>query len=54
MLGQNERILPAVVACLAIGAVVGVVNGAVIGFLRVAPIIATLSMNSILFGAALV
>ena len=41
--GQDSRILPAVLACLAIGAV-----------LRVAPIIATLAMNSILFGAALV
>ncbi len=54
MLGQNSRILPAVLLCLFLGAVVGVANGLLIAVLRVAPIIATLAMNSILFGAALV
>ncbi len=54
MLGQNDRIAPAVLCCLVIGAAVGVVNGLLIAVLRVAPIIATLAMNSILFGAALV
>jgi len=54
MLGQDERITPAVVCCLVIGAVVGFINGLLVAVLRVAPIIATLAMNSILFGAALV
>lgn len=54
MLGQDSRIGPAVLACLAIGAAIGLVNGLLIAVLRVAPIIATLAMNSILFGAALV
>jgi len=54
MLGQNDRIAPAVLACLLIGVLVGAINGALVAILRVAPIIATLAMNSILFGAALV
>jgi ribose/xylose/arabinose/galactoside ABC-type transport system permease subunit len=54
MLGQDSRIAPAVLGCLLLGAGVGVVNGVLVAVLRVAPIIATLAMNSILFGAALV
>jgi ribose/xylose/arabinose/galactoside ABC-type transport system permease subunit len=54
MMGQDAKIAPAVLACVAIGAAVGAANGLLIAVLRVAPIIATLAMNSILFGAALV
>jgi ribose transport system permease protein len=54
MLGQNDNIAPAIACCLILGAGVGVINGILIAVLRVAPIIATLAMNSILFGAALV
>jgi ribose/xylose/arabinose/galactoside ABC-type transport system permease subunit len=54
MLGENGNILPAVAVCLALGIVVGAVNGALVAYLRVAPLIATLAMNSMLFGAALV
>lgn len=54
MMGQNSKIAPAVIACLLIGVAVGAINGILIAMLRVAPIIATLAMNSILFGAALV
>jgi ribose/xylose/arabinose/galactoside ABC-type transport system permease subunit len=54
MLGENMRIAPAVLCCLVLGLVVGVINGILVAALRVAPIIATLAMNSILFGAALV
>jgi ribose/xylose/arabinose/galactoside ABC-type transport system permease subunit len=54
MLGQNGRIAAAVVCCLGLGILVGLVNGVLIAVLRVAPIIATLAMNSILFGSALV
>jgi ribose transport system permease protein len=54
MLGQDRNIAVAVLCCLVLGAVVGAINGVLIAVLRVAPIIATLAMNSILFGAALV
>lgn len=54
MMGENSRIAPAVLICLGLGAAVGALNGALIAILRVAPIISTLAMNSILFGAALV
>lgn len=54
MMGEDSKIAPAVLACLAIGAGIGAANGVLIAILRVAPIIATLAMNSILFGAALV
>jgi ribose transport system permease protein len=54
MLGQNHNIPLAVICCVILGAFVGAINGILIAVLRVAPIIATLAMNSILFGAALV
>lgn len=54
MMGQDAKIAPAVLTCLTIGAGVGAANSVLIAILRVAPIIATLAMNSILFGAALV
>jgi ribose transport system permease protein len=52
--GRNAAILPAVGACLLAGVLVGLVNGVLIAYLRVTPMIATLSTNSILFGVALV
>ncbi|MDQ0475176.1 ABC transporter permease [Labrys wisconsinensis] len=54
MLGQNGNIPAALACCLALGIAVGLVNGVLVAVLRVAPIIATLAINSILFGAALV
>jgi len=54
MLGRDGNIAQAVLVSLAIAALVGLVNGVVIVALRVTPLIATLAMNSILFGAALV
>jgi ribose transport system permease protein len=47
-------ILPAVTFCLLLAAIVGLVNGLIITIARVTPLVATLGMNSILFGAALV
>ena len=52
--GHNSAILPAVGACLLAGVLVGLINGVLIAYLRVTPMIATLSTNSILFGVALV
>jgi len=54
MLGDDGNILLAVASCLGLGILVGLVNGTLVALLRVAPLIATLAMNSILFGAALV
>ena len=54
MLGADSRTQMAILACLALAALVGLLNGIIITLLKVTPLIATLAMNSILFGAALV
>jgi len=54
MLGADSRTPMAILACLALAALVGLLNGIIITLLKVTPLIATLAMNSILFGAALV
>ena len=54
MLGNDANIATAVIACIAISAAVGALNGLLVTLLNVTPLIATLAMNSILFGAALV
>jgi ribose transport system permease protein len=52
MNGQDDRIPLAILASVAIGLVVGLVNGLVINRLRVAPFVATFGMNYILVGVA--
>ncbi len=52
MNGSSGGIFPAVVACLAIGAAVGLTNGFVITTLRAAPFIATFGMAGVLRGIA--
>ena len=54
MLGQDASIPMAIAVCLLLGAGIGAVNGFLVAVLKIAPLIATLAMNSILFGAALV
>lgn len=54
MSGRPGNMLPAVLVCLLLAAAVGFVNGLVITVARVTPLVATLGMNSILFGVALV
>ncbi|MBV9731273.1 MAG: ABC transporter permease [Verrucomicrobia bacterium] len=54
MAGKDANTLFAVAMCFLLAALVGLINGLAITFIRVAPLIATLGMNSILFGAALV
>jgi ribose transport system permease protein len=54
MVGRSETMLTGVAICLLIAAAVGLLNGWSITMLRVTPLVATLAMNSILFGAALV
>lgn len=54
MASSDSNILTAVVGCIFLSAIVGLINGLMITILRIAPLIATLGMNSILFGGALV
>jgi ribose/xylose/arabinose/galactoside ABC-type transport system permease subunit len=52
MSGDSNNIVPAILATLGIGVVVGLVNGLVVTRLKVAPFIVTLGMYSILRGIA--
>ena len=54
MLGTDANIAPGVLLPLLVALSVGLLNGVLVVLLRVTPLIATLAMNSILFGAALV
>jgi ribose transport system permease protein len=54
MLGRSETMLSGIAICLLAAVLVGLVNGWMITMLGVTPLVATLAMNSILFGAALV
>jgi ribose transport system permease protein len=52
--GQAAAILPGLLAALAVGAGVGVVNGVGVAKLRISPIVMTLATNSIMQGGTLV
>jgi len=52
--GRDERVLPVVALVLAIGLGIGFVNGLLITRFRVTPFIATLGMNFVVYGAALI
>lgn len=54
MMGQTDRIFEGVVICLLVAAAVGAVNGLFVAALGVTPLIVTLGMNSVLYGAALI
>lgn len=54
MLGSDANTVAAVLVCLALAVAVGLISGVIIAVLKVTPLIATLAMNSILYGAALV
>jgi ribose transport system permease protein len=51
--GHGDELLPAVLVVLALALLVGLVNGLVVGFLTVTPLVATLAMIAILIGAAI-
>jgi ribose transport system permease protein len=51
--GQEERVIPVVLLVLGIGALIGLANGILVVLLNVTPFIATLGMNFVVFGAAL-
>ncbi len=54
MLGQNEQIALAMMVCIFIALIAGLLNGAMTAIIGITPLIATLGSNSILFGAALI
>ncbi|MET3926930.1 ABC transporter permease [Devosia sp. 2618] len=54
MMGSDANIGFAVVACLGLALAIGAANAFLIVMLRITPLIATLSTNSILFGIALI
>ncbi|HSL31646.1 MAG TPA: ABC transporter permease [Anaerolineales bacterium] len=52
--GSDARVLPALLVALAVGAVVGFINGVGITFLRVSPFVMTLGMAGVVSGAIIV
>lgn len=54
MMGQNGGILPAVLACLATGALFGLANGLGVTLLRIPPLVMTLGMLGVLQGLLVV
>jgi ribose transport system permease protein len=54
MAGDNRTVLSGIAICLVLAAGVGLINGLMVTVIRVTPLVATLGMNSILFGLALV
>ena len=48
--GEDAKLLPAVFTALGVAVLVGLLNGFLIGFLKLNPIIATLGTNALLFG----
>lgn len=54
MLGDSANIPTALVVTLLLVALVGLVNGLLVTVFAITPLIATLAMNAVLFGAALV
>lgn len=52
--GKNEQVLPALLAVLAAGGLIGLVNGAGVAFLGVSPLVMTLGMAGVVSGLILV
>jgi ribose transport system permease protein len=52
--GANERVLPALLVCLAVGALIGLLNGVGITFLKISPFVMTLGMAGVVTGAIIV
>ena len=52
--GQDGRILPALAAALLVGALIGLLNGVGISFLKVSPLVMTLGMAGVVTGLILV
>ena len=52
--GRDSMVLPALLAALAIGAIIGLINGIGVAFLKIAPLVMTLSMAGVITGLILV
>ena len=52
--GQNEKVLLALLVSLAVGAVIGLVNGVGITFLKISPFVMTLGMSGVVTGTIIV
>lgn len=52
--GADERVLPALLIALVVGALIGLVNGAGITFLNISPFVMTLGMSGVVTGAIIV
>jgi ribose transport system permease protein len=52
--GQNSMVIPGLLAALAVGTVIGLINGIGIAFLRIAPLVMTLGMSGVISGLILV
>ena len=52
--GRNEMVLPALLAAMAAGALVGLINGTGVAFLRISPLVMTLGMAGVVTGLILV
>lgn len=48
--GQNGNLLPAIMVALAVGAVIGLANGALIAYVKLPPLVVTMAMASIIQG----
>ncbi|HZM23498.1 MAG TPA: ABC transporter permease [Anaerolineales bacterium] len=52
--GIDSRVLPALLVALAVGALVGLINGVGITFLKISPFVMTLGMSGVVTGAIIV
>ena len=51
--GNDGRILPALLAAVAVGTVIGLINGLGISFLKISPLVMTLGMSGVVTGLIL-
>jgi ribose transport system permease protein len=52
--GQNGMVLPALLISLVVGALIGLLNGAGITFLKISPFVMTLGMSGVVTGAVII
>jgi ribose transport system permease protein len=52
--GANEKVLVALLVSLAVGALIGLLNGAGITFLKISPFVMTLGMSGVVTGAVII
>ncbi|MBI9049846.1 MAG: ABC transporter permease [Anaerolineaceae bacterium] len=52
--GENANVLPAFVVAIAVGALIGMINGMGITFLKISPFVMTLGMSGVVTGAIIV